>query len=463
MVSIHALAFLLMGLFAQEPETSSYRAKAASLEDAGRVPIQLEYPLQGAVHEQVFPIRAAMSNLLVGFRLEFRKKDLLLHHETVAKPFKVRGGRASMLSLPTLAGEREVLFYRKGESWFAAPARLWVWKTEHGTLEVLDADLDGNPTGAMDYIAWRGEAFRMQTSSPHLDSSEGVHAYDYEPKTEKAELLLEEASHPQGVADDLQRCWEVINELRNGVGLEPVRLDLERSEAALLHAKYLQLNGAGGSSTIDVHDEVDGAPGATPEGKAAATGNVFWGSGGFDLRNQPVHEFATLFHRSEFLFPSPSMGAGGEGGYGVVWVEDGQSDTAAWLGRTQAASTWVMVPAPGQQGAPTRAMRDSPVPASVPDFYSRQRGFPISVSTSYTYGEVEEAELKLFDRKGKPVETFAITMADAGFGSSGFSADFIAAPKEALDGGAEYRVDFRIRLKGVADEIRYSWTFRTGR
>jgi len=335
--------------------------------------------------------------------------------------------------------------------------------TAVGQLEILDVDFDGVFDGTLDFFAWRGGCLHLQGPSPRVYSEDGLHEYTLQKVKSKLQVQVSEADFPQGVGGDVKAAWLATNKLRNNVGLEPVQLDLDRAAAAAKHAHYLQANGPGGSNTLNVHDEVVGAPGYTPEGKRAAQGNVSWGSGGNNLSRQPIHEFGTLFHRSEFMYPSLTMGAGGEGGYGVVWVEDAQYDTARWLKQTGMQSSWVMTPAPGQTEVPQRALRDSPVPASVPDFYSRERGYPISVATSYTYGQLEDVSLKVFDGKDNELEGFLITMSDAGFTSQGFSADYLFAAKSRLASKSTFRAEFRARLKGSGRLLSFDWSFSTGK
>lgn len=126
-------------------------------------------------------------------------------------------------------------------------------------------------------------------------------------------------------------------------------------------------------------------------------------------------------------------------------------------------SSWVMTPGPGQTGVPQRALRDSPVPASVPNFYSRDRGYPVSVACSYSYRQLNQVSLRLFDSDGVEIEGFAITMSDAGFTSQGFSADYLFAAKSALASNSIYRAEFRAFLESEERQLSFSWTFSTGK
>ena len=104
-----------------------------------------------------------------------------------------------------------------------------------------------------------------------------------------------------------------------------------------------------------MHDEVPGAPGYTEEGHRAASGNVGWSSGGRDLGVQPEYEFATLFHRGEFLYAFPRHGRRlARAATAVVWVEESEAGRRPVLAeaRTRAGSFWVTVPAAGQTAVP---------------------------------------------------------------------------------------------------------------
>lgn len=438
--------------------------KASAFADATRIPFEIEVPIGGEeAFKPLLSSQKPLVELLAKFTISKRKKDLFLENEQTVRPIKVRGGRkAVVVELPHDDKAVSVLFYIKQGNWFAAPAGHVSGNTAFGLLEILDVDLDGDFDGELDYFAWRGGRLHLQGGAPQVYSEDGLHDFTIEQVKSKWMVQLSPATYPQNMAPEVTKAWMATNELRNNVGLEPVQLDEARTDAAFKHAHYLQTNGPSGAGSINVHDEKSDLPGYTPEGKRAATGNVSWGSGGNNLARQPHHEFATLFHRSEFVYPSTTMGAGAEGGYGVVWVEDGQSDLADWLQRTGMESNWVMTPAPGQQNVPLRALRDSPIPASVPDFYSRDRGYPVSVSCSYTYGQLENVSLRLFDDKGKEVEGFLITMADAGFTSQGFSADHLFAAKQRLASKSTYRAEYRAVLKSNGRQLSFDWSFTTG-
>jgi hypothetical protein len=439
--------------------------KASAFVDATRIPFEIEVPVGGEeAFKPLLSSQEPLVELLAAFTITKRKKDLFLENEQTVRPIKVRGGRkAVVVELPHDDATASVLFYTKQGNWFAAPAGYVSGNTEVGQLEILDVDFDGAFDGELDYMAWREGRLHLQGAAPLVFSEEGLHGFTLEKVKNKLLLQLSPATYPEAVAPAVTRAWLATNELRNNVGLEPVQLDLARTDAAAKHAHYLQINGPNGSGTINVHDEKSDLPGYTPEGKQAAMGNVSWASGGNNLARQPHHEFATLFHRSEFVYPSITMGAGTEGNYGVVWVEDGQSDLARWLKQTGLESSWVMTPGPGQKNVPLRALRDSPTPASVPDFYSRDRGYPVSVSCSYTYAQLEDVSLRLFDDKGEEVEGFLITMSDAGFTSQGFSADYLFAAKQQLDSKSTYRVEYRARLKSGGRVLSFDWSFSTGK
>jgi len=433
--------------------------------EAVRVPFELEIPV--ARDDTFAPLLACqepLAEFLSEFTIERRKKDLLVHNDGMPRPLKVRGGRKPVvLELPRGEGKVPVLFYLKQDEWFAAPADRIAGKTALGYLELLDVDLDGSFDGELDFLAWRDGRFHLQGAVPRIHSEAGLHTFTI--NTVKSKILVEVSppQFPEGISPAATSAWLVTNELRNEIGLEPVQMDVGRTDAAAAHAHYLQTNRDNGVNPLNVHDELPDLPGYTPEGEMAARGNVSWHGGGNNLARQPLHEFATLFHRSEFVYPSLTMGAGGEGQYGVVWVEDAQHDTERWLKETGMESSWVMVPAPGQTGVPQRALRDSPVPASVPNFYSRDRGYPVSVSSSYTYAELEEVSLRLFDSEGEELKGFPITMADAGFTSQGFSADYLFAAEQSLKSKSEYRAEFRAKLKASGRLLSFSWSFSTGK
>ncbi len=467
--------------------------KQAEFIAADRVPYEIEIPLletgpaddKGRVFslkptDAWLPTQRPMVDLLSTVRLERKKKELHIYFEGRPRPLKVKGGKKPGVVEFNIAGigpdgdglPMPVLFYTKQEQWFAAPASVARAKTQHGVLEILDVDLDGSFGSGGDYYAWRNGRLRFWGDDPQVHADHGLHRIELSEHRTKYQVALTAIPNADGSAipqlpedldPDIGYAWLRTNELRNHVGLEPVALDRKRLAAAQSHAEYLQLNGPSGSSSINVHDEDPNLPGYTPEGKLASGGNVKWGSGGYKLTTQPDYEFATLFHRSEYIYPSTTMGTGADGGYSVVWIENAQNDNARWLNHHKLPSRWVMVPGPGQVDVPRRAKRDNPIPKSVPDFYQAERGWPISVATSYKYGQLTDVSLRLFDAKGAEVDGYPINMGDAGFGAPGFQAHYLFAAKSPLESEAKYRAEFRARLKQGGREMRYDWTFQTGK
>jgi hypothetical protein len=440
------------------------KLKAVEFKDWARVPFELELAITpGAEVDPLLSCQQPLADLLNQLSFEVKGADLWLKQADATRATRVKSGRKATVLKLQESPVALVMFYRKQNQWYAAPASMVSGKTSAGRLEILDVDLDGRFDSKSDFLAWRGGRLHLMGKQPRVYSEEGVHDLKITARKGQVQAELSVASMPEGVVPQVMQAWMDSNDLRNQVGLEPVTLDLSRIAAAKNHAHYLQTNGPSGPKNLNVHDEKPDLPGATPEGKKAASGNIMWGSGGHRLTVQPDHEFATLFHRSEYLYPSPSMGAAGEGGYSVVWIESAQLDTARWLRNTGMESAWVMVPAPGQIDVPRRALRDSPVPASVPKFYASVRGWPVSVSCSYTYAELEKVELKLFESDGDEVEGFPITMSDAGFTSQGFSATYLFAAAQMLESKSKYRAEFQARLKKSGRPINYSWSFTTAK
>lgn len=455
--------------------------KAVEFEEAERVPYEIEVAI-GAEGPEAAWLRTQqpLVDLLSAVRLEQRKKELWIHFPERPRPVKVKGGKKPVLVefppawlSPDSDGDATpLLFYSKQGQWFAAPAAMMTAKTKAGLLELLDVDLDGVFGSEDDYLAWRGGRFRYCGTTPQVHAENGLLQVELTDYRKKPALELKVVEGPESnpsalpplLAADIQTAWLRTNELRNQVGLEPVALDLERIDAAIKHSKYLQLNAPSRTTShINVHDEIEGKPGFTPEGRQAAGGNVKWVSSGAKLGAQPDYEFATLFHRSELIYPSQTMGAGADGGYSVVWIERGQADNARWLRQNNLSNRWVMVPGPGQSNVPRRARRDSPTPASVPDFYQRERGWPISVATSYQYGQLTDVSLRLFDAKGNEVGGYPITMGDAGFGDPGFQAHYLFAADAPLAAQSRYRAEFSAKLKDGGRQLHYSWVFETSK
>jgi hypothetical protein len=452
-----------------KPDELVLPLKPGLLEDPQRVPFPLALPLTpGEPPRALVATQQALARALEEFPLRLDDEVLLVPVGASRRPLKLKQGRSAVVEIAWRERAVPVLFWGDHGRWYAAPAALLTGRSKGHRLELLDTGLDGEFDDPLDMLAWDDGAWRVLEKEPLVPDFDGLRSLRLEEVRRglEARLLLEPL--PDGTDEDARRSWRTVNALRNSVALGPVRLSLERCAAADAHAAYLQRNAPNGSRGFNVHDEDPALPGYTEAGDRAAGGNVGWASGGRDLGAQPTYEFATLFHRGEFLYPSPDMGAGQDGGYAVTWVEDSQPDLARWLKDTGQDSHWVMVPAPGQSAVPPRALRDSPVPASVPDFYTRSRGWPVSVSTSYGYSDFEDAVLRVYDQDDEEVEGFLFTLADAGFSSPGFPADWIWAAKTQFSSGVTYRASFRATLKPrvsgrEARELGFDWTFSTGR
>lgn len=459
------IALLLCPLAAVSGVGTTSKTKAVEFADVARVPFELEVPiLADGPAVAMLRNQQPLVELLQSMQWKVSAQELQITLPGASRPLKIKAGRkGEVVHLPSAGAEVPVLLFSKQQRWFAAPALMLSSKTGLGLVEFLDVDFDGKFDSELDFLAWRGGRLRLRGGAPMVHSENALHGVELVENRGKLQVQLTPSALPEEVSDEIRLAWFAANEFRNQVGLEPVALDVRRNDAALKHSKYLQINGGGGAGKLNVHDEISTLPGYTPEGKQAANGNVMWKSSGSDLKSQPDHEIASLFHRSEYLYPSKTMGAGADGGYSVIWMEEGQMDNARWLQSNNMKSRWVMVPAAGQINVPRRAKRDNPIPASVPNFYQQQRGWPISVASSFKYNELGHAKIELFDAKGKRVQGFAITMADAGFTNQGFQAHYLFAAEDALQSNSKYRAEFTARLKVNDRPLQYSWTFETGK
>lgn len=353
-------ALLLTAVGAGDPRPATL--KAVEFAEFERIPFELEVMLERPAPASgnselragsIMRCQQPLAELLHSVKIELNKTELWLTLADASRPLKLKNGKkATVVDLGSKANPNPVLFYAKQRVWFAAPAGMLRGKTSLGEIEFLDVDFDGKFDSELDFIAWRGGRLRLRGSAPTVHSEKALHGVELIENRGKLQVQLTTSAVPEGVDEDIRLAWVTANEFRNQVGLEPVALDLQRIDAAQKHSKYLQLNGGGGAGELNVHDEISTLPGYTPEGKQAANGNVMWKSSGSDLPSQPDHEIATLFHRSEYIYPSTTMGAGADGGYSVVWMEAGQMDNARWLQSNNMKSRWVMVPAAGQKTSP---------------------------------------------------------------------------------------------------------------
>ncbi|MBI3847426.1 MAG: hypothetical protein HY292_22570 [Planctomycetes bacterium] len=373
------------------PKPRRAMLQAVELSNPDRIPLACEYVVADHVPEALVP--GSHRIVATAARLEIDSTgDGNTDARVVAETPKV-------VAFWEGDKKRQVLFYTKLGTWYAAPGGVLRGTIEGVPIELLDADQDGGFIGAKDYIRWGDGAYTRQLES-HLIA--GDHElWTYAVRREDHRISFEVTLDPRPPeATDVQ--WAALmaaNRFRRRIGLPPLRLDFARCAACDKHADYLLQNpdvyGAPWNG-VGPHDETPENPGFSNEGKRAAQmssitniSDPAWAVG---------VDTSTMLHRVNYLCAASE-------GFGVGRVERVQETSRVgysvmWTGWESTADVGgpIVVPGPGERGVPLICTPEIPPVENPADFYSKPRGYPVSV----TFAEMPltQLSLKLFDDRG---------------------------------------------------------------
>lgn len=238
-----------------------------------------------------------------------------------------------------------------------------------------------------------------------------------------------------------------INAARSAVGLPALELDPRLSRGCELHARYLHVNRRHAAANgMGMHTEVDGLPGASDEGRAAAAVSIITRR---DSAGEAVEAFlATFYHRIPLLRPGlKRIGIGISGRSVVVNAFDGvdAEETDA-----------VPYPAPQAKAVPLEFPLElpDPIPAGAP----RPAGFPITLQFPQEGPEVRSARAELRDEAGRLLKAHLSSPERPATQFSQMNTVCLI-PASPLRPGGRYRVS----VSGVLGEapVRKEWSFAT--
>ena len=369
MIQLHCLALTLA--FAVHGE-KVYSLKDGELTHPHLVPLALERPLVQGIPDGLLPEPRL---------IEKQGRKLKVDTDGDGRMDKtVSASKPTVIEFEFEDHDRSLLLYSKQGVWMACPARLWRAKIGKDTLELLDANMDGGFGGPEDWLRWKDGCFFRHEVEGLLPVEDGLAQFKVVPGTRKAKLTLEPLPRPEW-ANDLQwSALRAVNDLRVASGLGPWALDMERSVACQKHAEYLYLNNYDYTAPWDgvgSHDEVEGKPGFSEEGRDAARNSAT--SGSDDPAGAVIRQFKTMLHRVGYLGSSTSPFAVGSvdrsknsaRGYSVLWGSDPDPTSITEV---------VVHPGPGQQLNELNGGGERPHVERDPRFYDRPRGYPVSVS-----------------------------------------------------------------------------------
>jgi hypothetical protein len=163
-----------------------------------------------------------------------------------------------------------------------------------------------------------------------------------------------------------------------------------------------------------------------------------------------------VLHRSS-LIGRPSEG---------VAFYAGPAGSLLWGAAIEGASRGfpVVIPGPGQSDVPLNCEEEMPKPARDPAFYTKARGFPVSVTWSgLAAGPVAKRRIDLLPEGSAKPLTGTLFSAESPYHPdyrNGFPDDSaIFVPDLPLASGTTYVA--RFRADGAAGPIDLSWRFRT--
>lgn len=242
------------------------------------------------------------------------------------------------------------------------------------------------------------------------------------------------------------QAWERVNFYRQLAGLDAVAIDDDLSKGAAAHASYLSVNHV--PPGLGAHDEKEGDPGYTPEGKAAGqASDIEWGppAGSVD------ELMSELFHRIPILRPSLAKIGVGQADGGHITVID---LTQGIVGNPDVERV-IAFPVPDQKDVPTHFGSESPDP--IPSDASRPAGYPVTLTQYDRSFKVTEATATLVEGDGIPVEVHFSTPEKPAHEI--YQLNTIAMiPARPLKSGTKYTAHVTCKMGGVPFDKTWSFT-----
>lgn len=271
-----------------------------------------------------------------------------------------------------------------------------------------------------------------------------------------AALLL--ALVPLGVAiaqhedPPLQQALEKVNSYRHEAGLSSAELDETLSAGCLAHCRYMSVNNPDGFRE-NPHDEVEGKPHFSPEGRLAARNSPISYIGSAE---KAVDEWmSTMLHRIPLL--RRGLKRVGIGMFGRIIAMDCQQGIE-WS-RRRGPVLW---PPDKASGIPVAFNRLGEVPSPVPGGLGNaaRAGYPVTIQ--FVLGtKIENGSMRLLNPRGQPVRCYVSTPQKPLVKHS-VTAEFLGLiPRSWLKPGATYTVVAACTADGKL--FRKTWSFTTER
>jgi hypothetical protein len=440
---------LVLAVGGQVAKSGDAPVQFDTLKDPDLVPLALRNEIRDALPASL--VGEGHPAKVVGNELRIDTKGNGSFDVSVTRTFQIVRVKAA-------ARDVDVAVFRLADTWFAAPARVGRARIGRHAFELLDVDSNGALSSG-DFVRIDDGAFQRETARHLLCGGDLL--FEFEVPAAPAPVLRWHVVEKPAWANALQ--WSgfmTVAALRGQHGLAPLALDEALSRGCQLHAEYLYLNDYDYSKPWDgvgSHGEKSDAAGYTEEGSKA--GSSCSTEGDPDPPSVARQLFGAMIHRPTLL---------GEEHLGIGAVDRSKNSSASGytvMGgpdrKVETLEDIAVVPAPGSIGVPLKIEVERPAPENPPQFYSRPRGYPVSV----TYGTLplEDPELELFEGvHPKRVVGTTFTPKHPIHSTRPNNAESVfLAPDGVLRPNELYEVRFRFRLGGISRML--AWRFHTGK
>ncbi|WP_268623472.1 CAP domain-containing protein [Paenibacillus alvei] len=268
----------------------------------------------------------------------------------------------------------------------------------------------------------------------------------------KAAASADSTAYTQDQLDAL----EMLNEVRLSVGLPPVKLNKEITQAAINHAKYYNLHERGKKVTLSAHQEKMGLEGFTGTGPFERMKAAGWNYGTSYRTGEDMHFgqksstmamqswLDTAYHRDIILGSAYNE-------IGIALVDGTAVVNLGGSYQSSMQSNRIFVyPYQGMTNVPV-GFYGNEVPNPLDQFNVEHSGYIISASVS---GKLDWHEASITDEKGNNVPFYEEV-------SSGRT--LFLYPKSILQSYHTYRVNLAYRTDSSSETQHLSWSFKTGK
>jgi hypothetical protein len=358
---------------------------------------------------------------------------------------KVLAAKPAVVTLATGARTRAVLLWYRLDAWFAAPAdlRTGAWGAE--PVAVLDVEGDARFDGPADLVRFGDGAFRpLEDGDVALVGDVLVR---FQVKSVGPTTHVDGAPEPQlpGVPAGVKEGIVALNRWRKSLGLAPHHLDLPRSQKCQAHVDYWRQNGFTG------HAEEPGKPGYSEGGAEAGRSSTAWPVLGPADTVRTIA--ATILHRVN------TLGEAREG-YGIGTG----AGTALWGGSPNNGHKRhpTCAPGPAQKDVPLTVEAEIPDPQGLGAFYTRPRGYPVTLMWGTRLTAWTEPRIQVFALGPKPISLDGVVFAP---GAAYLEKDpandgaLVFVPDQPLATKRTYLARVVATEKGKP--VRLEWVFRT--